>query len=68
MTFDGEKMRIKIADGSFSEIKYSNIQKVKVYGDYWLLYIAMNQWVFVTENAFKSGEDYQEFTGLIAAR
>jgi len=65
ITFEGEKMTIEIEDGSKSEVRYTSIQNVRTFGDSWLLYVARNQWIYVTKSAFKSDQDQQEFVNLI---
>jgi hypothetical protein len=65
MTFDDEKMTIKTDDGSYSEIMYSNIQKIRVFGEKRLLYLSKSQWIYVTKSAFKSNLDYDKFIELI---
>lgn len=64
LTLESEKLSMN-ADGIYSELAYKHVQKIVETSDYFLLYVAKSQFVYIPKSAFVDAADIEKFKRII---
>lgn len=65
LTFDEDKIISTDEDGAHNEIFWKNVFAVVDRTQYWLLYIAKGQFIYLPKDAFQSDKDRQEIAEFL---
>lgn len=65
LSFNRKVMIFEMLNGMKDEIPFDTLVDIKEQPEYWMLYIAKGQFIYVPKDAFRSEEDRSEFFGLI---